>query len=180
MIEEVQALFDLRENVQCVGYKEGYVMDYMTGRLAEWNPKTTPPFYTIKFDKKIFIDPLSHLKYIGPYKSHEYVKDYLKSAYFDRRGFIVGVHGDNISTIFNHPYTGLEIYFTKHKNNKFDSILSSFGLLASGYLEVSFSLRKRLFNKTPHRVQRKLRYWAGEKQWILRPFFAWLYNAIRS
>ena len=155
------------DTVQFVGYKSGYVMDYKTGEIREWNPTTTPPFYTIKFTKETFgmHHPLKHLEYTGPYKSHEYVKDYLNGQYFLERGFIVGTHGENISTIFKHPFTGEKVgEGTKH----------FFGLEDTGLLKLNTSIRKTVMRKLPHNWQKKLRYLLGER------FYAKLYDFIRS
>lgn len=164
MVNEIQTNL-MNHDLDVFGYRQGYVMDYVNHRIAEWNPKTTPPFYTIKFTHRQFFNPITHLEHTGPYKSHEYVKNYLKAHYSSFRGFLVGTHGENISTIFNHPYAGGDIS---------PEILKEFGLQDSGSLKISFSLRKRLMRKLPHGWQRKLRYWLGER------LFAKVYNWIRS
>lgn len=157
-------------DMKVYGYRKGYVMDYINRRLCEWNPTTTPPFYTIKFERETFADPFKHVKYIGPYKSHEYVKDYLKAHYHpDQRGFVVGTHGENISTIFDHPFTGHE-----YLGDNIDRILYDFGLNMVGPLKLRLSLRKWIMRKLPHGWQRKLRYLFGER------FYARFYKFIRS
>lgn len=83
---------------KAVGWKSGYMLDALTHRVAEYNPKTLPPFTTIIFPTETFLSPAQHYKYIGPYKSHEYVKDYLDVEVLKGRGFCVNVHGENIST----------------------------------------------------------------------------------
>ena len=88
------------------GYKKGYIMRYDTKEVAEYNPSTTPPFFTIYFSPKIFLDPLTHYEYTGAYRSHEYVGDILKYIEIPARGFVVGTHGENISTQFVHPFVG--------------------------------------------------------------------------
>ena len=70
MVEETQQILSIHKHIQVLGYQKGYVMDYLNRRLKEWNPKTTPPFYTIRFDRDTFTNPYKHVKYIGPYKSH--------------------------------------------------------------------------------------------------------------
>lgn len=175
-VEQIKNHFTYNPGLQCFGYKKGYVMDYMSQKLCGWNPKTTPPFYTIKFPREKFVDPLKHLEYTGPYKSHEYVKDYLKARYIEERGFLVGTHGYNISTVFDHPYAGYEF------PNSFSvrRILTNFGLENVDKLITPFSLRNYLFRKLTYAVKRKLRYWAGEKKWALRPLFALIYNFLRA
>jgi hypothetical protein len=148
-----------------VGYTKGYLMNYTTGELKEYNPKTNPPFFTIKFQKEVFIDPFKHMKHTGPYKSHEYVPDFLRYAPFNERGFIVGTHGENVSTHFNHPYGGLDVP---------KEILSDFGLGDVKPIKIRYSIRKALMRKLPYRVQRKLRYIFGEK------FYSKIYNFLRN
>jgi hypothetical protein len=161
MVEEVQKEI---EDCDAVGYSSGYIINYQTKEVKEYNPKTNPPFYTIKFPKAVFIDPTRHAyftsikKDVGKYKagtpipSHEYVVDAFGDRYkvLDKRGFIVGCHGENISTNFNIPYAGEDV----------DSyILYKFGLLDTPKLKISFSIGKRIMKMLPHRARRKLRYW---------------------
>ena len=170
MVQETQKFFAENKHVQVYGYQKGYVMDYVNRRLCEWNPKTTPPFYTIRFPRTTFTDPFQHVKYTGPYHSHEYVKDYLPAKYVEKRGFLVGTHGSNISTVFDHPYAGHESLGVN-----VDEILWAFGLKDVPSLEVTWSLRSWAFHKLPYKVKRKLRYWS-ERSTV----FSWLYNWIRS
>ena len=171
MVENVQEFFKTRPDINVYGYQKGYVMDYLSGRLAEWNPKTTPPFYTIRFPRETFADPNKHLKYTGPYKSHEYVKDYLKAYYEpEKRGFVVGTHGSNISTVFDHPYAGHEFL-----GSNIDWILAYFGLQGIDKLKPYRSTRSDFFNALPYRIKRKLRYWAERGT-----LFSWIYNFLRS
>lgn len=170
MVQETQDFFKGNSKIQVYGYKRGYVMDYINRRLSEWNPQTTPPFYTIRFPRETFTDPLKHLTYIGPYRSHEFVKDYLPAHYSDTRGFIVGTHGMNISTVFDHPYTGHE-----YLGDNVEAILSLFGLRGVAPLKLYKSIRSDLFNALPYSAKRKLRYWA-EKNFL----FSWVYNFLRS
>ena len=180
MIEEVQ---EILKQKQACGYGHGLIMNYLTGEVADYNPLTNPPFYTIKFPRDIFTDPLKHLEFtalkhdVGKYKkgtplpSHEYLKDVFPDyEVINKRGFLVGCHTDNISTFFNHPYKGEAVG---------KEILKDFGLDKTERLKLKFSFRKWLFGKLPFKVQRKLRWWAGEKRWILRPFFALIYNLLR-
>lgn len=165
MVKDTQEFFRTNKDVHVYGYRKGYVMDYVKGQIKEWNPKTTPPFYTIRFPRDMFVDPLKHLKYTGPYKSHEYVKDFLPVQYMDFRGFVVGTHGENISTVFNHPFAGEDVP---------RETLVGFGLESVKNLKLKISARKWLMRKLPHGWQRKLRYWVGER------FFARIYNFLRN
>ena len=168
MVELVQKVLG-GTNLEAIGYKKGYVMNYQTLELREWNPDTNPPFYTIKFDRETFIEPLKHYKYAA-HESHEYVPKKFKYGNIEGRGFVVGTHGENISTTFNHPFTGKRII----------GALKNFGLQGIEPLKIDTSIRKHLFKRVPFRVQKKLRYLAGEKQWIGRPIVTWIYDVIRS
>ncbi len=169
MVDEVQKFFAENQVTQVYGYKKGFVMDYINRRLSEWNPETTPPFYTIRFPRETFANAMKHVKYIGPYKSHEYVKDFLPAYYTDERGFLVGTHGENISTIFNHPYNGHE-----YLGDNVDINLEKFGLAGVLPLKLKPSLRRSFMRMLPYGWQRKLRYLIGEK------FFAKIYDSLRS
>lgn len=170
MVEETHKYFEENPTMQVYGYQQGYVMTYSTGQIAEWNPKTTPPFYTIRYPKNIFIDPLKHTKYIGPYKSHEYLKDFMSCMYMNKRGFLVGTHGENISTVFDHPYAQAQPWTPVGERQ----ILEQFGLEDAGLLQLKWSLRKWFFHKLPYRVKRKLRFWSERSRvfsfiyWFLR------------
>lgn len=168
-VRGIKSVFAKMPTLQAFGFKRGYVMDYVNRRLAEWNPKTTPPFFTIKFPREIFTDPRRHLEYTGPYKSHEYIGDKLKFGSIDNRGFLVGTHGENISTIFKHPYAGEQF-----EGEERERILEQFGLRDVPNLRLSISLRKMLMRRLPHGWQRKLRYWVGER------FYSRFYNFIRA
>lgn len=169
-VHAIHECFKKLPEYQALGYSQGYMMNYRTKELAEYNPSTNPPFFTIKFPKDIFIDPLKHAEYTGPYKSHEYVGDRLKYGSIPVRGFLVGTHGENISTVFNHPYRGRII----EKGPENDKILKEFGLVNIPAVHINLSLRKLILRKLPQRVQRKLRYLFGEK------FYNRLYNFLRS
>lgn len=174
-VQEIQDFFRDNLTYNVFGYQMGYVCDYISGRLAEWNPKTTPPFYTIRFPREKFIDPLQHIKYTGPYKSHEYVKDYLAAKYVDERGFLVGTHQDNISTVFDHPYAVHEFL-----GDNITPILRDFWPNGVGKLELPFSPGRFVFTRLPYSWKRKLRYLAGEKKTVFRPLFTFIYNVLRS
>jgi hypothetical protein len=97
------------DNVDVMGYLDGYIMQYSTKKIAEYNPETKPPFFTIRFPRDVFLDPVKHYEFTGPYKSHEFVGDTMRYLAVPGRGFVVGTHGENISTVFNHPYKGREL-----------------------------------------------------------------------
>lgn len=176
MVEEVQTL--LKEtDYNAIGYKHGYIMSYPTGEVREYNPQTNPPFFSVRMPKETFIDPFQHVQFTAlkqnvgkyskgtPYPSHEYIGDCLKYLQLPKRGFLVGTHGENISTHFKHPYAGDQVDKT---------ILNQFGILGVPPLKIRFSIRKQIMRKLPHNWQRKLRYLFGEK------LYTSFYNFIRN
>lgn len=177
-VEQIQKVFATMPAIQAVGYQYGYITNYGTRETRNYNPSTNPPFYTVRFPSKdIFCDPLKHMAYTAikkntekypmgtPIPSHEYVGLALQYAVLEDRGFLVGTHSDNISTVFNHPFAG---------DTPVEGIWEKFGLEHVASLEIKPSLRKWLFRKFPPKVQRKLRYIFGE-----RIFNRW-YNFMRS
>ena len=158
------------DKLQAAGFSRGYICNYFTKEVRENNPKTNPPFVTIKFPREVFIDPLKHFEYtaikedVGKYKkgtacpSHEFYPNVFGDKYgiINKRGFLVGTHSDNISTTYKHPYAG-EIVSPE--------TLKDFGLFEVEPLKIKYSIRKRLLKALPYKVQRKLRYWWGEFFW---------------
>ena len=114
----------------------GYIMNYNTKEIAEYNPDTIPPFFTIMFPRDKFLDPQKHLDYIGPYESHEYIKDYFFFETLKCRGFVVGTHGENISTTIDHPYVGRML-----EDWEKDSIMILTGTLFSEPIPIKKRLR---------------------------------------
>lgn len=162
MVEKVQREI---QDVDAVGYQAGYIMNYRTKEMLGYNPNTNPPFYTIKFKKEDFIDPLRHAKHTGPYKSHEYVSDFLTYKKLEGRGFCVGTHGENISTHFNHPFGGKPVDKVEEER---------FGIQDVPPIKFKTSIRKWIMRKLPYGWQRKLRYLLGER------FYARFYKFIRN
>lgn len=154
-----------KTDYQATGYTQGYIMNYKTKELREYNPTTNPPFFTIKFSKEDFIDPFAHMSHTGPYKSHEYIGDKLRYAKINSRGFLVGTHGENISTHFMHPFAGKKVD---------KEIEKEFGLELVPPLKIRYSWRKSLMRKLPHGWQRKLRYIFGEK--LYNQFYKFIRN----
>ena len=165
-VADIAEGFEEDNDIDALGFTRGYIMNYRAGQIKEWNPVTNPPFYTIKFKREDFLDPIKHCEFtsikkdVGKYKagtpipSHEYVGDALKYKRSDYRGFLVGTHLDNISTVFKHPYAG---------NDVSKKVLEDFGLENVPLLKVKFSFRKKILKALPYKVQRKLRYIFGEK-----------------
>ncbi len=155
-VQEIQYMLGAK-NIQAFGYKKGYMMNYRTLEVAAYNPKTNPPFFTIKFPREIFTDPRKHLEYTGPYKSHEYIGEKLVyKVNEDRRGFLVGTHGENISTVFDHPYKGMPMP---------QSVLKDFGLENAEPIQIRQTLRRAILRRLPYARQRRIRYVVGERFW---------------
>lgn len=167
MVEGIHKMYLAHPDFDAVSFPKGYICNYNTKEVAEYNPETNPPFYTIKFPYDDFTDPYRHSQHtalksdVGKYKkgtpcpSHEYVGDCLKLINVsDLRGFLVGTHGANISTTYNIPYKGEKVS---------DEVLKEFGIYHVPPLQIEVSPQKKLLLKLPFRVQRKLRYWLSEK-----------------
>lgn len=146
------------------GFTKGYICNYATKEISEYNPKTNPPFYTIKFKKSVFLEPQEHIQF-APIKSHEYVANHLRYGVLDERGFLVGTHGENVSTYYNHPFKGEPVD---------PATLDFFGIADVPALNLPLSLRKKFMRMMPYKVQRKLRYWFGELMY--NRFYEWLRN----
>jgi hypothetical protein len=147
------------KTLQAVTYGLGYHINYLTKELRDYNPATNPPFFAYRMPRQVFTDPLKHMEYTGPYKSHEYIGDKMKLWRLPGQGFMVGSHTENISTHFNHPFTGRFPYSASVA----DKIFSDFGILGVPPLTLPPSWRKDLLRRLPHNWQKKLRYVVGER-----------------
>lgn len=166
--EAVQKIFE-KTDLQSVGFTLGYIMNYRTKELCEYNPKTNPPFFTYRMSKATFLDPFLHCKTTGPYKSHEYIGQHMKYLPIPERMFLVGTHGENVSTHFNHPYAGRQI-----EGEEKLLVTDKFGISDVPAVTIPLSIRKLIMRKLPHQWQRKLRYIFGEK------FAAKIYSFLRN
>ena len=139
-------------------------MDYATKEIAEYNPITCPPFYTLVFNRKDFLNPQTHFNLIKNLKSHEDIGHHPKFRPLSGRGFIVGCHGENISTSFNHRFKGRVL-----NKDEAELLMIGAGILNSRPLKFSLSWRirlRKLFNLLPfhdtitelyHRLPLKIR-----------------------
>ncbi len=62
-VKEIQAAFERMPELQAIGFSKGYIADYVNKKVANYDPYTNPPFYTIKFPRSVFIDPLKHVEF---------------------------------------------------------------------------------------------------------------------
>jgi hypothetical protein len=87
-------------------FQKGYIVNEKTSEMAEWNPETCPPFYTICFPKDVFFNPQKHLEYMKGWKSHEDTVKIFNPVYMSDRKYCVLVHGKNTTTTWNHRFRG--------------------------------------------------------------------------
>lgn len=135
-------------DAKAIGWEKGYLINFATKEIAEYNPDTIAPFSTIKYDKETFLDPQKHFDHIGPYKSHEYVKD-LGFKALEGRGYVVGTHTANISTTWNIPYKGRTL--TKDEQ---DSVLLQTGTYFTEPIVMPQNTKlflRKIFNILPFR-----------------------------
>lgn len=164
-------------DVEGIGYTKGYLINYTTKEVLEYNPKTNPPFFAYRIPRNIFADPGKHMTYIStkedegqypkgtPYPSHEWIPNAFRMGYLSGRGFMVGTHGENISTHFNHPYGGEKVS---------SDVLVHFSVQYVEPIKLPISIRKWIMRQLPYRWQRKLRYIFGEMMYNR------VYNFLRS
>lgn len=135
------------------GFNKGFILNARTHQLAEWNGRTLPPFSTIVFPTETFLNPEKHYDYIGPYVSHESVPDFFDFDILPMRGFFYVVeHGQNISTVWNHPYKGREIIGEEKRQ-----LFEEFGIADSKIIKTKMPMRlilRAIFNRL-----RELYHW---------------------
>lgn len=169
-VKRIKEVLHNDRSIGAVTYQQGFHTNYLNKEVRDYNPTTNPPFFAIRFPKDVFIEPVKHINHTGPYKSHEYIGDKLKLHVLQGRGFMVGSHSENISTHFNHPFSGRFAYDGAGR----EEILSQFGILDVPVLELPKSFRRDLMRKLPHDWQKKLRYVFGEKLFNL--FYQFIRN----
>lgn len=108
----------------CLLHEEGYMFDYVSKSLAEYKPGTNPPVYTIMFPTDIYLDPKKHFDYMGPFESHEFVPTTFTTKQLPNFRYISTVHDQNISTVWQHPFRGKQIYYENDKK----AILKDYGI----------------------------------------------------
>lgn len=162
---------DPKNTKQAVGWKKGNIMNYWTKEIAEYNTTswttdkvstyhtdTIPPFFTLLFSGEEFLDPVKHFNHLGPYKSHEFIGDHFVYNALEGRGFIVGCHGENISTTFNHRYKGRTL-----NKEETEQIMIKAGILLSKPISFKPTLRYRVrkfINYLPFRDTLKRIYYS--------------------
>lgn len=122
VIQEIQS-YDYKFK-RALYFSKGYVLEIKTKKLAEWNPTTCPPFYTIFQPAEVFFDSKKHLEYRKGLIFHKHIPKVFNSIPLDGRKFIYGIHGLNDTTFWNNPYKGKEYLSEKEKV----LILKDFGI----------------------------------------------------
>lgn len=103
LIKNIQKIPPFRGAITC---STGYVYNSFTGEMAEWNPPTNPPFHTIIFPGPDFFDARYYLQYMRTFKSHEDIPKVFTCLPAPERSYCVLIHGNHISTIWDHPFRG--------------------------------------------------------------------------
>lgn len=87
-------------------FSHGYVYDILTGEMAVWN-SPCPAIFILMYPTDVFLDPQKHLDYILPYKykNHHHIPKIYNSVVIPHT-YCSTVHGQNITTIWNHKYRG--------------------------------------------------------------------------
>lgn len=83
-------------------FDKGYILNVLTGQVAEWNPPTNPPFHTIIFPGKDFFSAAFHVHYYGDFRTHEDIPKVFNAVTLDSQ-FMVSYHGKHISTAWDSP-----------------------------------------------------------------------------
>jgi len=153
MVEEVQVQPFKYKRV--FGYSHGYILNMKTMELAEYNPTIYPPFYTVMFETPEFLSPYQHYTYIGPYEDHGVVARMFECANSNIRGFIVGIHGENISTVWNEPFRGRTL-----SEQERSEIFKSFGIEDSQPIKLKghmWTWGKTVYNCLPKFLKKPVR-----------------------
>lgn len=103
------------EDGLAITMKNGYVVRRMAEgyEIAEWRPKTNPPFHTLVFPAWKFFDPTEHLRFYRGYKSHEDIPKLFKTRDLRDGLYCVGIHNNHISTLWEHPFRGQTVNSAK-------------------------------------------------------------------
>ena len=94
--------------------KNGYAYN-TSDRLAEWNNPVSNQNYTIMFLAEHYFNAEKRLQYLNGFKSHEEVPQKFDAKEMLDGSYCTIIHGDNISTIWEHHFRGREIYSEDEK-----------------------------------------------------------------
>jgi len=104
--------------------KDGYAYN-IKDRLVEWNNPASNQNYTIMFPADYYLNAKKRLIYLHGLKTHEEIPIKFNTEKLPGGLYCAVIHGTNISTVWNHPFMGKEIYYDDEK--KF--ILKNFGII---------------------------------------------------
>jgi len=103
--------------------KKGFAYN-IKDRLVEWNNPVSNQNYTIMFPRDFYLDANKRLMYLHGLKTHEEVPLRFNSEQMPDGLYCSVIHGTNISTVWNHPFMGKEIFYEDEKQ----FILKEFGI----------------------------------------------------
>lgn len=95
--------------------KQGFVYT-PDDRLAHWHNPRSSNNYTIMYPKSIYLDADKRYEYQNGFQSHEQVPDKFNAVELPSGMFCTLIHGNNISTLWKHPFMGEEIFYDNHKS----------------------------------------------------------------
>lgn len=143
-VEEIQQ--QIYKERRILTHGRGYVFNNKTQRLADWNPTTiNPPFYTIMYPAKTFLDPQKHFDYMRNSKSHEDVIWLFNHIKMPDYRYCVLIHGNQISTSWYHPYREGGYSWKDGKN-----IMDEFGIAVGGSSPIQYGIAE---------IKMLIRYW---------------------
>ncbi|HDY66397.1 MAG TPA: FkbM family methyltransferase [Candidatus Scalindua sp.] len=90
-------------------YLNGYVMNMVSGQIAEWNRDTSCSKYTVIFPYETFFNAEKHIEYTSELKSHEFLPKVFDAVRLPDKRYMAGVHKGNISTEWENKFRGEEI-----------------------------------------------------------------------
>lgn len=107
--------------------KAGYLHNVITGELANWLPKTCPQTFAVFIPRDTFNDPKKFHDHWQGYQSHEDADRVFKPIIHPNK-FLMTIHGNQISSTWDHPFRGEIIIEDTDGGSKDKTILKDFGL----------------------------------------------------
>lgn len=97
---------DISKENTSLSLRYGYV--YNGELVAEWTPKTHPPFHTLLFPSSVFFDAKQHREAYRDFKSHEDIPTTFHTYWLPDGLYCVNAVNPavHISTNWNHPFRG--------------------------------------------------------------------------
>jgi hypothetical protein len=102
------------EEAEAYYMRGGYV--YSTdGRLSEWYNPESMSIYAIRYSTEVFLNAKKHFEYQKGFSSHEQIPRIFKAKQLPDGMYCATTHGQNISTVWEHPFREQEIYSETQK-----------------------------------------------------------------